>query len=595
MPGLAGFTIGKIKGLPEEVLATMQKLITHSDDYVQDTLFCDYYVCATRSHLNVIQRQPQPFCESGVYVWMDGEFYNQDSITNEFSIMMGSDPEILCSLYGKNEGFSFLKRIDGFYSAVIYDSRKKKVYLVSDRYGLRHIYWTIHNGSLCWGSEIKVMLALPSFAPKISRGAVEEFFNIGYLLEDRTWFEGVELLSTGTVLTWDIDEGTAHTQRYWWWDEITPQSGNIDELEVAEELARLFSESVKIRSRAGERVGISLSGGLDSRALLAAMPDRGYPIDASSFGTIDCDDVRIASMAARVKGARHHTFKLDSDNWLMPRLEGVWWTDGHFNLMHMHGIAGINILKDLFRINLNGFLGDVVMGGSYLRNRTYLNKPFNKNIAALFFGCTPSVIKGNLEKYSKLRTAEFYFLQNRGRRFINGGTQLVLTSIEQRKPFYGNQLIEFAYSLKDNMRFNSRIYKKMLLNAFPSYFKDIPWQKTGLPISSSELSTKVALFKRRVEHKVYKEMSRFGLESNNKNNYTNYSKWIRQEPSRSFFNNVLKNPNSIYQDYVDKEKVLELWDKHLQGEDHAEDLCLHITFEIWLQQIFEGKFRTNTV
>ncbi len=593
MPGLAGFTIGNINGLPEKVLATMQNLITYSTDYVRDALFCDRHVCATRSHINVTQKQPQPFFESGVYVWMDGEFYNQNGITNEFSIMMGSDPEILCSLYRRNEGFSFLKRIDGFYSAVIYDSRKKKVYLVSDRYGLRQIYWTIHNGCLCWGSEVKVMLALPSFVPNISRGAVDEFFNIGYLLEDRTWFEGVELLPTGTVLTWDIDEGTAHTQRYWWWDEIKPQTGNIDELEVSEELARLFIESVKIRSRTGERVGISLSGGLDSRALLAAMPDRGYPINAYTFGVDDCDDVSIASMAVKVKGALHHKFTLDYGNWLMPRLAGVWWTDGHANLMHMHGIAGINIVKELFQINMNGFAGDLILGGSYLKDKKILNTP-NKKMVADKMHCDPVFIN-NFDKYSNLAKSDFYFLQNRVRRFTYGGTKLLLTSIEQRKPFHGNKLIEFIYSLKDEVRFNSRIYKKMLLNAFPSYFKDIPWQKTGLPISSSELSTKAALFKRRVEHKVYKEMSRFGLEYNNKNNYTNYPKWIRQEPSRSFFNDVLKNQNSIYQDYVDKEKVLELWNKHLQGEDHAEDLCLYITFEVWLQQIFEGKFRTNIV
>lgn len=599
MPGLVGFAISSRKQInpigqvdPKQVLCKMQDLITHEDFYKRDELFYDGHIGATRSHINIIQKEPQPYQHDGIYVWLDGEFYNREEISRQHRITAKTDLELLHALFKQGNGIHFLKEIDGLFSAIVYDSFQQKVYLIADRYGLRHLYWTAHREYLAWGTEMKTITAMPGFEPKIDRRAVEEFFGIGYLLENRTWFENVELLPSGTVLTWDIKSGAiCGKQRYWWWDDIKPLTGKINEADVAKELGQLLIDAVERRCHEGERVGLALSGGLDSRSLLAAMPDRGYPIHAVTFGKAGCDDIRIATMAAKVKGAVHHTTELNSTNWLMPRLAGIWWTDGQLSLMHMHGIEARETVRDIFQINLNGFAGDLILGGSYLRDKRFLDSWGDRRLFASAMDCDPYLLD-NFPVYSSSGKPDFYFLQNRVRRFTFCGTKHLLTFIEQRKPFYDNRLIEFIYSLPDAMRFQSHIYNLMLLKTFPDFYQRIPWQKTGLPISMSTPVVEAVKLFRRTRKKILRKLESFGIRYDNPLGYTDYPNWLRQEPARSFFDKILNNPSALYPAYISKEQVCNTLTRHQSGENHAEILCQYATFEIWLQQIYENSYRS---
>ena len=213
MPGLVGFVHPEMdREAGQQLLKQMRDLITHRASYKQDELFCGGSVYASRTHLDTIQRAHQPFHQDGIYVWLDGEFFNGD----ELGVREEEDPQVLCGFYKDASDLPTLKQIDGIFSAAIYDSKRQVVHLVTDRFGLRHLYWVVHEGGFFWTSEVKAVVALPGFRVKIDRRAVDQFFGPGYLLEDRTWFEGVQLLSSGTVLTWDIRARSLQKRRYWW-------------------------------------------------------------------------------------------------------------------------------------------------------------------------------------------------------------------------------------------------------------------------------------------------------------------------------------------------------------------------------------------
>ena len=80
--------------------------------------------------------------------------------------------------------------------------------------------------------ELKAFLELPDFEPTIDPLAVEDFFGLRYLIGDRTWFEGVELLPAATVLTWDIQQQSLQRDRYWWWDDVKPISNDWTKIEL---------------------------------------------------------------------------------------------------------------------------------------------------------------------------------------------------------------------------------------------------------------------------------------------------------------------------------------------------------------------------
>lgn len=550
MPGITGF-IAETKN-PESILFKMQDSITHKDFYVKDKCFYSGTFACTRSHINTIQKEKQPFQSNGVCIWLDGEFYNQQEIIKKTDTSR-NDLAILYKLYKNTADFSFLRAIDGIFSAVILDKIKRKVYLITDRYGLKHLYWSKMNGRLAWASEVKAFLYLPWINPTVNIKSVNDFFSIGYILGDRTWLKDVYLIPSGTIITYDLDQIRIEKSRYWWWSDIKLITGKINANEIADEIGHRLVSAVKKRCRTNEKVGLNLSGGLDSRAILAAMPEREDSIHAITFGKKGCEDIRIAAMAANLKGARHHIFEIDDKNWIAERFPAVWWSDGQLNLMHMHGVKSILFSKKFFDININGFLGDALLGGSYI----------GKNTLA------------TLDKF-----------ENRGRKFINLGPRLVNVFLDVRLPFFDNALMELTMSIPERYRKNSYIYNKALLKTFKNFYEKIPWEKTGYPISIHPYKVAFFLAIKKLHEKI--------LLLKNKNpsakfisqqSYTMYNSWLRKGTAVKSLNNILFNKNAIYPEYISKEKVVSELTDHLNLKaDYSDNLCRYLTFEIWLQR-----------
>lgn len=561
MPGLIGFT-DKHHKYEDTMLLNIRSLLKHSDNYVDDELSSDKKVYASRSHLGIINQGDQPYVCSGRFLgWLEGEFYNQNELQSKYQVTSTNDNELLLNIYDSTRSLDFLRDIDGYYAAVLYDKKENKVYLITDRYGLKPLYWGIINDDLVWSSEVKGFLGHRDFRPVIDRQAVEEFFDFGYLLENRTWFKGVELVPPASILTFDLVKPRSEVTHYWSWSDIKLIKEPIDERELIEELARLFKQSVRRRVNNNERIGITLSGGLDSRAILAAVPDDYMALcdlHTLTFGQKNCDDIKIASKVSRIKGAIHHILELNSNNWLTPRINGVWKSDASFSLLHMHGVEFCDEYKSTMDFYLEGFLGDAILGGSYI---------------------------------SEDRSLE-YKVRNRGRRFINQCLVMAESWFIHRRPFFDNDLVTLTISIPESLRKNSYIYNRMLLSAFPEYYKNIPWQKTGYPISYSKQLSRFMDFKNRVVNKLKRESQRFGFKFKDLRNYTDYPTWIRQEPARSFFEKLLLNKNALYPEYVDRNKIQGYLSNHMARKANYHDrLCIVLTFEIWLQQVFEGKYR----
>jgi asparagine synthase (glutamine-hydrolysing) len=524
--------------------------------------------------------------DDDVLVWLDGEIYGAGAETSAHP----NDAARLSELYRSNR-LAYLPEIDGIFAAVIYDRTRQEIHLINDRYGFRQFYiWQPPGGGIVWASRLRAFLAAPGFDPQIDRVAVADFMEIGYMIEDRSYFEGVSLLSSGSHLALDLRTGRIEQQRYWWWDRIKPIEGPIDEDEIAERLGDLFVQAVQKRVRKNENVGLLLSGGLDSRAILAAMPAYCDPVQTVTFGLEGCQDRVLASRATAVRGAQSHQFALDSQNWLGPRIESVWLTDGQYDLMHMHGVEAGPLILEHFEIDMSGFGGDATIGGSYLRENA-LDCSITPERAAAFMDCSPDRLRIG-DQYSSLNKLDFFFIQNRVRRFLHVAVVLSHSvGLPCRLPFVDNRLMEFVYSLPDALRFKSHIYRKMLLARFPQYFRSIPWQKTGIPISYSESRAKLIHLGRRIRRKLSKLSKGLVQDPFASQGFSNYDLWLREEPARSLFDELFTSPDALYPKYLPRETVTAMWAEHLSGKNHATMLCRYATFEIWLKQAFYGKYR----
>jgi asparagine synthase (glutamine-hydrolysing) len=592
MPGLAGFTQEFPESYQRQAVALdMRNLLSHGPHCHSDEVFCDERVCGTRSHIGVLQKEPQPLTMRHMHVWLDGEIYNRCELEQSLGIAATTtDLEFLARIFDAGQEPAILDRINGSYAAVIYDSLRRKLHLLSDRHGLRDLYWLREQNDIAWGSEVKVFCALPGFRPRIDIISLQQFLNIGYLLEDHTWFEQVKLLGPGSHVTWDLERHTVTERRYWWWDRIQPLQVHCTEEEIAEELGRRFRTAVERRCHAHESIGITLSGGLDSRAILAALPDTTHLVSTVTFGRHGCLDERIARRVARSKGVGHEFLEISDDNWLGPRLHGVWLTDGQLNLMDMHGIEFLGTIRGWYDINLSGFLGDAVLGGSYMLKPEHAADAFGQNSVAEMMHCDPALLE-SVDQYARLAKNDFYMVQNRGRRFIAAGLKQSLATFEQRTPFFDNELIDFAYSLPDALRYRSHIYNRMLLQTFPGLYHHIPWQATGVPIDWPDWGVGVAKKLRHYHKKAIWNARRLGLLIQDPESYTDYPRWLRSEPARSFIQQILCGSKALYAEYLPQKPVRALWEAHLSGKDHSTMICRYATFELWLQQVYMGRYR----
>jgi len=575
-------------------LGEMAALATDPRAHVWDAPFCDDEVCAMRSHLGIAQAAPQPYVDEGVHVWMEGEIFNADDVEaawdEDSAHRAGGQPGLLVRLYrrgGCGADWGALASVDGIYSAVIYDAPRRSVHLVIDRLGMRFLHWTLAGGRFAWSSSSSAFLALPGFTPSVSARRVEQFLALGHLQLDATWLDGVELVSPGTVISWDMRTKTLGRHRYWWWDHLKPAASAPDMRVAAEELARRFRLAVAKRCRPGERVGVSLSGGLDSRAILAAAPERGEPLPTLTFGRLDSLDVAIARRVAAVKGAEAHFFEISAHNWFAPRLDAVWWSEANTSLLDMHGVEARDEYRRLMDINLDGYGGDNIVRGDYLHGRESLDR-FDAGFLARFKQCDPSLLDG-LEAFAPLGRSEYWGLESSARRWIAAPLFSDLTFMESRKPFVANDIVEFVYSLPDRYRYRGRLYQTMLLGAFPEYYRHIPWANIGIPIGRPRGAGRLYKMKSKLQARLAGGFT--GVPRRGPVRYADYPAWLRIGPARALVEQLVITSSALHREYDHSGRAARLWDEHLRGADHSVAIGRYLTVELRLRQLFEGTYR----
>jgi len=549
MPGIVGFTDIKNK-LSIRMLENMRNLLKHENDYI-DSKLCNFnFFYCTNTQLPYFKNQS--IMNNNICLFFDGEFYNRSELKKKFNVTSKTDIELFYDIYTKQNSFDFLIDLDGSFTSVLFNKKKNEINLISDRFGFKPLYWSILNNNLVWSSELKGFLLHDDFKININKTAVNDFFKHGYLLNNDTWFSNVNLIPPASILTFDIKSLNINIKKYWDWNNIQSQTNKIDQRELAIEFKELFINSINKRINKNDRIGISLSGGLDSRLILAATDNTKTEINTFTFGKKESYDLHIAKIVSKIKGVPNHSLELNEKNWLYPRINKIWHSDGLFNIMHMHGMEFNNLYKKYMDINLNGFCGDAILGGSYIKKRQSVESLFN----------------------------------NRGRRFINQALIASESQIIQRRPFFDNDLMDFILKIPKRYRKKSAIYNEMLLQIYPNYFKNVPCtNRKGYPLNYSKLKVKLINTKNKILNK----------KQSFQKNYTNYPNWIRNNSNKSFFNKIILNKDAIFPNYINFKKAKYYLNQHMNNKmNFHEELCLIITFEIWLKQIYENKYRINS-
>jgi len=221
----------------------------------------------------------QPMRDPGgdVVLTYNGEIYNFPDLRDElttcsYRFQGRSDTEVILALYLR-EGLQVARRLRGMFAFAIWDGRTRQLVLARDRLGIKPLYYAARDGRWVFASEIRAIRASGLVPTPISPGALAAFLRLGSVPGPVTAFEGVQELPPATLLVVDRDgNGTLH--RYW--EVPGPAPAPRDAATAADELRARFGDAVRRHLISDVPLGVFLSGGVDSGAIVAMMRDAGH-------------------------------------------------------------------------------------------------------------------------------------------------------------------------------------------------------------------------------------------------------------------------------------------------------------------------------
>ncbi len=217
-----------------------------------------------------------------------------------------TDTEVILHLY-EEMGPKCLEKMNGQFALAIWDIRAQSLFIARDRVGIRPLFYTIQNGTLVFGSEIKAILAYPGVRAEINPAALDQIFTYWSCPTPGTVFTGIYEIPPGYSLL--AKNGKVTTSRFWKLDFTKRKPQGHREEDYLEALEFLLLDSILLRLRADVPVGAYLSGGLDS-SLVAALVRKFANNRLDTFSIVfedpDFDESVHQQRMASFLGTDHH-------------------------------------------------------------------------------------------------------------------------------------------------------------------------------------------------------------------------------------------------------------------------------------------------
>lgn len=282
MCGIIGiYNLTKSRLIDQSLLERMLGQIRHRgpDEF---GIYCDPHVGLGNARLSIIDLSTgsQPIANEDETVWIvfNGEIFNYVELRPELEAQghrftTTSDTEVILHLY-EQHGPRCVEHLNGQFAFAIWDRRPEAgggtLFMARDRVGIRPLFYTVADGTLVFGSEIKAILTHPAVSARLDLTSLAQVFTFWTTLSPRTVFEGIVQVPPGHTLT--AHDGQILVERYWgvsFPEEGSREKAFLSEDEYAEGLRELLVDATQIRLRADVPVGAYLSGGLDSSTITA--------------------------------------------------------------------------------------------------------------------------------------------------------------------------------------------------------------------------------------------------------------------------------------------------------------------------------------
>ncbi len=540
----------------------------------------------------------------------NGEIYNylelRETLRPHHDFVSDSDTEVLLAAW-RRWGEDALERLNGMFAFCVYDTQERRAFLARDRFGQKPLYYTERNGELAFASEVKALLAtgIPAAANLDTWGRY--LTTASYDDDASTFFAGIQQLQPGECATWSSDEGLRRRFYYRLSDRIAEQ-GTVSSEDAARSVKDLLVDAARLHMRSDVPVGVSLSGGLDSSALLACIDlagalHPGVACFSVDFGG-DLTEAPWIEAAAAHHGLRSHmeTFTraqfretLGAMIWQLEGPIGGLMNSALVQVMAAARAKGVTVLQDGsgldeafggYRNHHNLYLATLIASGNATANQAVkayagawgCTEQAAREAAAHEVSAPGTAIDGTLPVRPDLVSSDFrssHGVEPRAHSADGGGLKNSLIDylevrkiprnarmkdrismafgIELRIPFLDHRLIEFALSLPPSFYFLDGLTKGIVRRAL-----------NGVMDKDVRLAQKRSI-------------------------QAPQGQWLREEPMRSYLVDLIESREFSERGIFDVPKCRAAYEKFCAGAfENSFFVWQWINVEEWFRTFIDG-------
>ena len=627
LPGIFGCINRNGESFPKEASIAIANSLKHSDLYTSK-LIVDSCALGIVEHTFLQNKNNLAHDKDrSLSCVLRGSIYNKKDLSTELGIDSTyadlNDAQFIIDLFAL-KGLDFVKYINGSFNTAIYDKEADTLIIANDRYGTYPIFYSLNEKMLIFASEAKGVLKGAKTPPLINKIAIPEFFTFSFLLSDKTFFQGIKYMSPANILVYE--RSTNHLQQKQYWD-FSKGTTNAFKNQPYESYLRTFKKlarkAVERNVQDKEKIGVFLSGGLDSRVIAAFASQTGKEVITFTFGVKGCIQKRIAEAVSQRLGLKNVFYEIPPDFIERYSQDIVFKGDGLVRIRDCHFISMLEKVRKEVDTVLLGIYGVLFGWQRWEHPKKFFNQAYKLSSTDL----TNYLIKRyskvlSLQDYQKAFTNGFYeeiegvvqknfmqtvdrrdfdhtvgrithwVLRNSEPRYIFQNLQYINWYLETRYPFSDNELVDFfAFTLPPELKVRKLFLQKALNYCFPS-LSDIPIEHggapPGAPLTRFLIGEFTASLKRRCTGILERLFSNRSFSLFEAGDYRRYDYWLRTG-SRNYALKVLLDPRTPNRGYFKSDYIKKIVEEHMTGRKNRDQMiCDLINLELMFRIFFDA-------
>jgi asparagine synthase (glutamine-hydrolysing) len=472
MPGLVGI-IGKVlrdknrKDLLEMLRSVQHESFYSSGTYINEEL--GLYIGWTCHEGSYCDCMPIMNERKDLVLFFYGEHHADQEEFNGLRarghVMEKHDASIVLHLY-EEKGRDFLKDLNGWFHGVLIDLKKGDISVFNDRYGMQRLYYCNDKETWLFAAEAKALLRVRNELRAFDLQSVGEFLSCECVLQDRTLFRNIFRLPGGAV--WNFRNAQLQKKEFYFTPQEWEEQPRVSTDTFYRQLEELFPRVMKRYVRSSLPIGISLSGGLDTRQLMAYIDNRHIKMPCYTFSGMyrESLDVKLARQVATMCGQSHESLELGRDflsSFASLAERSIYISDGCLSACSAYELYLNKLARKIADVRLTGNYGSEVFRGllgfkAAYPNMNLISPDFYKHIndAMVNFG---EFTKGRNLSFSVFIQAPWY---GYGRLSVEQ-SQVVL-----RTPFMDNDLVRLMYRAPDIARSSTQLQWRLIEHGNPA-------------------------------------------------------------------------------------------------------------------------------